>query len=746
MNPLPTAPEAVATPELRRRYFRDMKRWGFNVAYNAYYAFPLRAVRGKYRPIYRAFAGTARREGYPACIQIQATVADLADVPLSESQYYLTNECLTYKHHPDIGKQNFFASYSSQKWRRFLKELIDTFHAQGYRWVVFEEPMYRVDVPGTRDRFYQVFRRRYPGLPYPERHEETEAYARVQLLKQEILVDFLDDLARHAKKTGFEKIGVMPWFFTPTHENTPEETWHTSCDLGRIHHLPSIDFIVVRMQPDNIFAGAMSEQHGLALPRLAYLENLAHQGGKPIIAVNNPSNEHLPRGSIDYYPLPQEYFSRFTLAAAAAAPHGMTRHWYGKNYGDDLQQMALYKRVNPLLDRLGGAAGPVALVYSYRGLIHALPRSAKQMWTPYARVAGQLLYEDKMPALTLYADSLAQGLETAPEVDTLVLFEEYPISPEEIALLRRWIASDSRRRLVLFGRGRGETYDPARRFFHYDDRPPEMVELFGLRTDRPFAPAGLSETAQIRFAGKDPSGAFLGRRFSWRCYGWGKGTFRKSRNLEALYVEQRTGTPVITRYQYPGGGQAYFIAQGWEGPKADFPLANFLTQITPALQRDFPRVECSAETLWNVTRNGYLIIANTAPEAGWARLSPGRRKIWNVQKKQFERNRSSKIRLQADEIVLYRLLAPGDPILDVQGQIYLSRIDSDRRSALLTGYFGRTTVLRTSLRPVRIEWVGQKTPCRIVHKDGYYETRVRLEEPAEGAWRVIFKPQERKSC
>ena len=95
MNPLPTGPQAVLTPELRRQYFRDMKHWGFNVAYNAFYAFPMSLVRGELRETYEDFARMARTQGFPACVQIQSTVAEIEDVPLSESQYYLTNVCQT---------------------------------------------------------------------------------------------------------------------------------------------------------------------------------------------------------------------------------------------------------------------------------------------------------------------------------------------------------------------------------------------------------------------------------------------------------------------------------------------------------------------------------------------------------------------------------------------------------------------------------------------------------------------------
>jgi hypothetical protein len=151
MNPLPTAPEAVATPELRDRYFCDLKRWGFNVAYNSHYAYPLSAVQGQNRTIHDPFTRQAEREGVPACVQIHSTVADTEDIPLRESQFYFNNTLQTYKHHSHIGALNFFASFASGRWRKHLKRLVDIYYEYGYRWVVFEEPMFRVDLPGTKD-------------------------------------------------------------------------------------------------------------------------------------------------------------------------------------------------------------------------------------------------------------------------------------------------------------------------------------------------------------------------------------------------------------------------------------------------------------------------------------------------------------------------------------------------------------------------------------------------------------------
>ena len=51
MNILPTSPERMATPEQLERYFDDMRRWNYDVAYSAFYAFPLAELRSVFRKL-----------------------------------------------------------------------------------------------------------------------------------------------------------------------------------------------------------------------------------------------------------------------------------------------------------------------------------------------------------------------------------------------------------------------------------------------------------------------------------------------------------------------------------------------------------------------------------------------------------------------------------------------------------------------------------------------------------------------
>ena len=147
-----------------------------------------------------------------------------------------------------------------------------------------------------------------------------------------------------------------------------------------------------------------------------------------------------------------------------------------------------------------------------------------------------------------------------------------------------------------------------------------------------------------------------------------------------------------------------------------------------------PQMSGSEEVLWNRTRNGYLIVANASPEKGWFQIDAAGRRLWNVERKRFEPKRSTKQPLEEEAVRLYRLVAGEDPVLDVEGQIYLDRIKAQEHSALISGFFGRRTLVRLLQRPVGLTWNGQSHPCRVVAKKGHFEAHLQLEEPAEGTW------------
>ncbi len=478
MNALPVGPEQVAEADARTKYFDDLQRWGFDIAYNAFYAHAYDDVVGKFKEPYTAFAKEARRRGYPACIQIQSTVCAGDRVGIEEAQYNLDNQ-------PErAAGGGFFASFSSQAWQNCLNDLTDIFVKEyGYDYVVFEEPMYRVDIPGSKDRFYADFVANNPDVTYPDHRRETSAYLKVQQAKADALVDFYQGLVEHAKAAGAKKVGIMPWFFIPIAENTPPETLNPACDTARLARIPGVDMLLARMQPDNVYCDHMRTGDDMCnSPRLYYTEVGAHASGKDLIAVNNPTNEHTDHPALPLIPF--DFFRDATLCSLAASPCGFTRHWYGQNYGKDDQHMGLLAEAAKYANRLGNPTSPVAFVFSYSGTRHAEPFTYETVFPYYWALARHMAHQAHVPMLTFYADTLEQNLADHTEVKVLVLDEHFPLSVDQMMVISRWWRAHAKRSVVAFGSGLGFVSDVE----SAGEQPcggsfPGVFELIGLRQE-----------------------------------------------------------------------------------------------------------------------------------------------------------------------------------------------------------------------------------------------------------------------
>lgn len=707
MNILPTGPDNEHDPNYDR-YFADLRRWNFDIAYNAFYAFPLRDVQEKYADSYQTFARRAREEKVPSCVQIQSVVAHTDDIPLSETQRYADNSYYLYEHVAGAGRVYHFASFASHRWLEFLKSLTALFRSFGFEWIVFEEPMLHTDIPGPDDPIREVFMQRFPGLPFPMRQDESGGYLALQKLKRDLLVEFYAELAREAKRVGFSKVGIMPWFFTPTFENTPAETWNTCCDTGRLTFLPDLDFIVVRMQPDNIYAQVMIAATGESTPTLSYYECLAHALGKPIIMVNNPTDEHRPEANRASALIPYAYFQRYTLAAAAACPQGMSRHWYGKNYDEDSRHMNLMARVNPLLRRLSPPSCEVAFVYSHAGASHVYARPWRETWRSYWNFAHEMVEKAHWPFLTFFAESLEQCLAAHPEVRVLVLNEFFPIPEHEIALLETWLEEKPGRHVVYFGGHDGHSWLDSHLFHEYRLLPPEMTRLCGVDTSKPVEIVSLDPMAEICFLEKDTADAVLGKTTKVGASAFCRPVFDDHAGVDILYETDEAGVPLLTRRPFGNGSTAWFVGVSLEGRQLTFPFGTFFERVvksskSAAPKSAWPQVRVASATqnvFFNTTRTGFFIVANCSSVAGELKFGKSQ-ELWDVcEEKLVEKTR--KVELAGCSLRLFRLVKQGTRILDVQNAIYLMEISETRAQSTLRGMFHMNVVLVSQSRPSKI--------------------------------------------
>lgn len=707
MNVLPTSPDGTATPEQLERYFRDMKRWNFDVPYSAFYAFPLEEVKKRFEKPYRDFALMAHDNGYPACVQIQSTVGFLDDVSLENAQYYSDNTTYVYQHFLRYGQKNFFGSFAAPGWLNYIKTITEILRSYGYDWVVFEEPMFRVDIPGTKDKLYECFKHTWPDLEYPTRQDESPAYLRLQELKSLVLVEFYRKLSAFAKDLGYRKCGIMPWFFVPTFENTPMETWNTCCPINKLTFLDDLDFIVVRMQPDNVYAQATISSCGEGIPQISYLENLAQNLGKPIIAVNNPTNEHI-RLSADTPDnlLPYEYFARYTLAAAAAVPHGMTRHWYRKDYNRDNKHMDLMSETNRYLTRMGSPHSPIALVFSYAAMNRTVPRPWTETWKSFWFLAHRLLYEEKYPNLIFYADTLEQSLHIHPETKILIFNEYFPVSPREVELVEKWISSDASRRLLYIGARNGYRYQLDSLYHHFESKSPEILRLFGCDPDKSVRTVSPGEIVTLQAADANERFAFLGSRKDVRSRAYGIPCIMDESKVKILYTAGEEKGPVIFKYNTPSGGYSLFVGLSTDGLNNDLPLRQMLDLLLDdSLSQEFsyPILKNpSAGILWNKTSNGFLLVSNCDEQPGSYKISiDPSSKLWDVRKETFMDTESA-ITIPPLDFHVLKILQQGQRLLDVEGQIYLTKITENPKDLRIQGFLNKPLTLKLREKPVSI--------------------------------------------
>lgn len=728
MNALPVGPHQVADPKMLEQYFNDVERWRFDIAYSAYYAFPYDEVKGSLKPVYSAFAAEAKRRGLPACVQIQVTACRGDKTPVSEAQYHLDNQ-------PDMWReQRFFASLASSSWREYLKELTTFFVKEcGFDWVVFEEPMYRVDIPGTKDRFYEIFQQRYPDLPYPEKHEETPSYLAVQKLKADVLVEFCEELTSHAKSVGAAMAGVMPRYFIPAVENSPQATMNTSCDIGRIGAIESLDFLVVKLHPADIFADIMRTGDDMQRsPLLHYVEVLAHALGKPLMVVNNPTDEHTnyPNSPL----IPVEFFEKSTLAALAAAPNGMTRHWYLFNYGTDTEHTQFLAETNAVINRLGAPVSPVAFVFSYSGASHAEPRTYEKIWGSYWALARKRLFDQRRPMLTLYADTLLQNLASHPEVQVLIFDEHFPLTPAQAMAVRKWWLARPDRAIIVFAGGSGHSTDlekPGEQ--SAAEAFPGVLEALGVReeSDDPI----LHEDLSLNYVAKVKRSSFLGGGMnlgSVRCAPinriFGSGS-------TVLYTDG-DDRPVIVETRQRGS-LGLFCSVELNAATAEL-AAKAVNYALDTVDAPAPVVVgCSEGVLWSETRGGFVVISNCSTKPGKVDIDLSNSLLWDMLEHSELSSRLCSLELRPLSFKLFRRFAKRSKLLDIQGAQWINSVIDGAGRADVSMMAGRRTAFLVKSPPREIMVDGEDSNMSL--KQNGSACLVTIEECPPGKREIVLK-------
>lgn len=727
MNALPVGPEQVENAGSREHYFTDLERWGFDVAYNAFYAHSYADVTDRLQDAYSGLAAEAKRRGYPSCIQMQSTVCAGDTIGIEEAQYDLQNNPVRF------GENGFFASFSSEAWKEYLKELVTIFVRQyRYEWVVFEEPMYRVDIPGPKDRFYEDFVRKHPNVRYPSKRDETPEYLTIQQEKADALVAFYSELAAHAKSVGAKKVGIMPWFFIPTIENTPEGTLNTSCSIGRLARIPEVDFLVARMQPDNIYCGVMRTGDDYEKsPLLYYTEVMAHTLGKEVIAVSNPTDEHTDYPACPL--IPPDFYRDATLAALAAAPNGFTRHWYGQNYGKDDAHMDVLTKAASAATRLGHPIAPIAFVFSSGGMIHAKPNTYETAFSHYWALAKQLAFEAHLPMLTFHAETLARNLADHPEVRVLIFEEHFPLSVEQMMVINNWWQGPDRRAMIAFGSGVGYSSDVALA----GEQPcagsfPGVFELIGLRQDEEDLQYETGAKLAVRDVSRVRRSAFLDGDIS-------------DSLLRIANVRRVFGSRADVLYDTGEGDNKIPVVAEWHDRTAlaifcGFGLSDETASAAEKAVRyalrevdTWPLIvdSCSKGMLWNINRNDFLVLSNISDEEGSVTVNPGRATLWDCMEQNMLPEDCKTVTVPPRSFRLLRVVGRRSKFLDVLGCSCLRKLTDGAGRAEIELLAGRQTtfVLRSSPREITVDGRSSTITQQVVN--GAYHVTLQQCNPGE---------------
>lgn len=716
MNALPVGPEHVASPQNRTRYFEDLERWGFDIPYNAFYAHPYEDVVGRLRESYVEFAREARARGYPACIQIQSTVCAGDRVGIEEAQYNIHNQPERW------GERGFFASFSSDAWLEYLKEITSIFVGEyGYNWVVFEEPMYRVDIPGTQDRFYQKFIQSHPRMVYPTSSDESPEYLAVQRAKAESLTRFYAELVAHAKLVGAERVGVMPWFFIPTIENTSPETLNPSCNLSSISRIEGLDFLVVRMQPDNIYCGTMRTGDELTRsPLLYYFEVMAHLVGKPVIAVSNPSDEHTNYPSLPLIPI--DFYRDATIAELCAGPNGFTRHWYGQNYGADSEHMKILTDAAACARRLGNVSAPVAFVFSYDGTRHARPWTYETVFSYYWTIVKHLTLRYHVPVLTFHAETLKEDLARHPEVRVLIFDEHFPLTREQMAVLRDWWKvqpkreqrREQRRAVVAFVSGLGYSAEegvagavPSARSL------PGLMDLVGLKQVEDAPQIAVDKPVKLRFSARVHRIAFLGDEavVDARSLANVRRAFGSAGDVVYLAEINDFQMPVVAAYR-DRSTLAIMCCFGISESTVDVACRAVLFALKDTHSLPLGVGDAGDGILWNETPLGYVVVGNVSDEPRRVRINAGQCRIWDACGWKILADGVYEVEVPAHGFGLYRMFGRRSKLLDVIGASVLKGVVDGSGRADISLVCGRRTQLIVRAVPEQVLVDGREFPIR----------------------------------
>jgi hypothetical protein len=614
-------------------------------------------------------------------------------IGVSEAQCDLSNK-------PEVDGKKFLASFASEVWKAYFKELIELFvRDYGYQSVIFEGCEYCVDIPGSSDPFYTWYAEKYPDAKYPTERRENADYITLQQAKSEVIQEYFTDIVAHAKQFGAKQVGIIPSYLTPSVKACPGETFNHSCNSGVMARVPGVDFVMSKMSREDVYNGLMRTGDELQQsPELCLIEALAHTSVKPTIVFDGAGDQAGRKLA------PADFANDCTNAALTVAPCGFMGRWYGEGDGGDY---GLPPAVVELTGKLGYPKAPVAFVFSYSGTRHATPYNYETVFPFYEALIKEMIFKEHLPILTFYAETLKQDLIDHPEVQVLVFDEHFPLTSEQMLVLRDWWQVAKKRAAVVFGMGQGFCADvsfpgvqPSAQAY------PGMLELIGLRHDKEGfvvrfeKPIALNEVSRVRRS------AFLGTDLAPRISAIAglRRVFGSRANVlyEAEYADTRI--PVVAEWR-DRSTLAVFCGFGLSRETADMAVKAIAYAMH---EMDVPTQiidSCSKGILWNSNKNDYVILSNLSDNTGFATARPGRANLWDCQTRAFLPDGDPSISVEAHSIRVFRVVGRRSKFLDVLGCLCMHSLMDGAGRAEIELLAGKKTVfvLRNSPKEILVD-------------------------------------------
>jgi len=197
---------------------------------------------------------------------------------------------------------------------------------------------------------------------------------------------------------------------------------------------------------------------------------------------------------------------------------------------------------------------------------------------------------------------------------------------------------------------------------------------------------------------------------------------------------------VIFKKCSPAGGYALFVGLATDGFRNNFPLRQIIDSLLrddPSPHLPYPMVKCfSPDLLWNRTANNFLFISNCGNRKASYSLKPFGGRVWDVRLQSFLDDQKD-ISVPPFDFHVLKLVENGQRLLDLEGQIYLTRVEEKPDSVSITGFFNKTLTVFLCEKPATVllnknqakfEWKKQGE-CHIIL----------IEPPEKGDGEILFR-------